>query len=70
MTEKIYYSCRTFKNVISPAQTVFPSFRAKKAHKNVYRKENFFLLSSFQSLNVFKCLTLFFCACFCPKRIS
>lgn len=53
MTERIYCACRTFKNVISPVQTVF----CRLAHKNVYRKTNFVfppLSPPRSSLNVFK----------------
>jgi hypothetical protein len=75
MTGKIYYSCRTFKNVISPAQAIFFVFssatktREKEEEKIQHIKMftgkqiSFFLdffLSSFRSLNVFKFFKLLF----------
>lgn len=59
---RIYYSCRTFKNVISPAKAILnPHFLlhlAQKAHKNVYRKTNF-VFPPFVVISVVKCIQIF-----------
>lgn len=66
MTEKIYYCCRTLKNVILPAQTFFTRFFLSpaqvEAHKNVNRKGNFvfrFFCFSFVVISIVKCIQTF-----------